>query len=696
MSDRHLGNWKVLLITALAVCVLAVPIYVMRELNAPPQAPAVDGAAFVGREECRACHQVEYDAWTGSDHDLAMDVADETTVLGDFADAVFTGKDITTRFFRRDGRFMVNTVGPGGDAEDFEITHVFGFEPLQQYLVPLPGGRLQCLTIAWDTERGQWFDLYPDQEIPPGDWLHWTGGAQNWNGMCAECHSTNLQKGYDWTTRTFDTTWSEIDVSCEACHGPGSRHVEWARVQPMARPDLPDQGLVISTRDLTAPELVNLCAPCHSRRAELGDYNHTQVPLLDQLLPRTLDEDLYHADGQILAEDYVYGSFVQSKMFTNDVSCRDCHDSHSGRLVLDGNALCLQCHRADAYDSYDHHFHKKIHEGKPSDGALCVKCHMPEQAYMMVDWRADHSIRIPRPDLTLAIGTPNACNTTDCHGDKPVEWSVQHFELWYGKARKPHYGTTIAAGRAGTPGARDELIRLAGDALYPAIVRATALSLLGRYPSPESTVAFTVALVDEDPLVRHTAVIQASAASAEAYVELLAPLLFDPVRGVRLMAASQLVAVPRELLLPYQQEALDENLQDYIAAMEYSLDFTHAGHNLGNLYAQLGDPAQAEGYYRAAIAVDDLAYGPKVNLALLLNTQGRNDEAEVLLREVLDHDPEMYEVAYSLGLLMGEMGRYEEAAHYLRIAVEGMPDHPRAAHNLRQIEDYLERTGGGR
>jgi predicted CXXCH cytochrome family protein len=620
-----------------------------------------------------------------------MDVANDQTVLGDFDDATFTSKGITTAFFRRDGAFFVNTQGPDGELADFEITHVFGHDPLQQYMVPFPGGRLQCLSIAWDSDRGEWFDLYPYQEIPPDDWLHWTRAAQNWNGMCAECHSTNLKKGYDPVTSSYTTTWSEIDVSCEACHGPGSDHVAWAEIQPMARPEVESYGLVVDTGNMSSTELVELCAPCHSRRSELGDYDHSSGALLQSHLPSLLDAGLYHADGQILDEVYVWGSFTQSKMYLNDVRCSDCHDSHSLELKFEGNDLCLQCHRADAYDTREHHFHKKLHEGEPSDGALCVKCHMPEQPYMVIDERADHSLRVPRPDLSQTLGTPNACSQGGCHDDKPLNWSVDAFTRWYGEAKKPHYGPTLAAGREGRPEAQDDLVRLAADELYPAIVRATALSLLGRYPGEVSVRAFTTALADADPLVRYTAVTSVVAGGSEELVELVAPLLFDPVKAVRMQAAVQLADIDANLLKPYQREALAEALSEYRKAMEYSLDFAFAGHNLGNLAARLGDAAEAEKYYRTAILIDDLFYPAKANLAVVLNSRGRNDEAEALLRSILEDYPEQYDVAYSLGLLLAEMGRYPEAESYLAVAAEGMPDHPGAARNLQAVREYLAR-----
>ena len=694
MTNDPLHRWKVLGVAATAVIVLSVPAWVIRQGGAETTGQIEDaGATFVGREVCRPCHEAAFTSWQGSDHDLAMDMATAETVRGDFDNVVFTSKGVTSSFFMRDGKFFVNTEGPDGELADFEITHTFGHEPLQQYLVPFPGGRLQCLSIAWDADLEEWFDLNPDTVIPPDDWLHWTRAAQNWNGMCAECHSTNLLKNFDAASNTYDTTWSEIDVSCEACHGPGSEHVAWADIQPMARPDLPDYGLVVRTGDITSQEQVDLCAPCHSRRSELGDWDHSTTALLDSHLPSVLDEGLYHADGQILDEVYVWGSFTQSKMYANDVRCTDCHDAHSMKLLFEGNDLCLQCHRADAYDTSEHHFHKKIHEGEPSDGALCIKCHMPEQPYMVIDERADHSLRVPRPDLSQTLGTPNACSQGGCHDDRPLSWSVDAFTKWYGQAKKPHYGPTLAAGREGRPEALDDLVRLAGDELYPAIVRATALSLLGRYPGEESTRAFAVALADPEALLRHTAVNSFVASSPEELVELVAPLLFDPMRAVRLQAAVQLADAPDQLLKPYQREALADTLAEYRKAMEHSLDFAFAGHNLGNLAARLGDAAEAERYYRAAVSIDDLFYPAKANLAVLLNARGQNDEAEAVLRSILDAYPEEHEVAYSLGLLLAEMGRYVEAESYLARAAAGMPDHPGAARNLRAIREYLTQRG---
>jgi Flp pilus assembly protein TadD len=679
-----LRRWRILGVVALGIIVVAIPLYVAKEHRrralATPSDPSAVG--FVGRESCIDCHRQAYETWLGSDHDHAMAPADEQTVLGDFDDTVFEYGGVTSRFYREDGRYLVYTEGPGGEMGEFEITHTFGVEPLQQYLVPFPGGRMQALSIAWDTEQHRWFRMYPGQEIPPDDWLHWTRNGQNWNGMCAECHSTNLRKGYDPEAKTFNTTWSEIDVSCEACHGPGSRHVAWAEIEPMARPEIDDFGLVVRTSGIDNRQQVELCAPCHSRRTELGDYDHTRIDLMDSLLPALLREGLYHADGQILDEVYVWGSFVQSKMFQRDVRCSDCHDVHSLKPIKQGNELCLQCHEASAYDAYEHHFHKKIHEGKPSDGALCVKCHMPEQPYMVVDYRADHSLRVPRPDLTLRIGVPNACSQSGCHDDKPVQWSADAYTKWYGQARKPHVGTILAAGRARGPEARDDLVMLAGNSLHPAIVRATALHLLQGYAGEATDSAIRRALADEEALVRHTALDILALTDPAELVSLVAPLLFDAVPAVRMRAAAQLAQAPPELLKPYQREAFDEVLAEYVAAMEYSLDFSFAGMNLGNLHSALGRPEQAERYFRTAIEVDDLFYPAKMNLAVLLSQQGRSAEAEPLLRQVIEAYPDQHDAAYSLGLLLAELSRPTEAVPFLRQAAEGMPAASRVRYNL--------------
>jgi cytochrome c553 len=317
------------------------------DLETPDQIPAKrqsKGIEYVGRQACIDCHKNQYDLYVGSDHDMAMDIATEETVLGDFNDVTFNHFGVSSRFYKKAGKHYVYTEGPEGDYEEYEIKYTFGIRPLQQYLIEFPGGAYQCLPLCWDTrpkEQGgqHWFHIYDNERILPSDILHWTRITQNWNYMCSECHSTNLRKNFDRFSETYNTTWSEIDVSCEACHGPGSEHVRWAEAadKGQAYPTTGFLGLAIrlkevdgatwvfkepetGTAERTIPRdstaLVEMCARCHARRTLIHEeYVHNRS-LLDTHMPSVLEEQLYYPDGQILEEVYVYGSFLQSKMYT--------------------------------------------------------------------------------------------------------------------------------------------------------------------------------------------------------------------------------------------------------------------------------------------------------------------------------------------------------------------------------------------
>ena len=704
-SDKT-ATWELIGLIATMVIIVSLPVYyfsVVKDLEqlviSKPE------PTFVGSVECEECHKPEYDNWQGSHHDLAMDVASDTSVLGDFNDAEFSLHGVTSRFYKKDGQYFVHTNGPGGEMGDFEITHTFGWYPLQQYLIPFPGGRLQTLPIAWDSKQNLWYRVPPEGPTDPGDWLYWTNAAQNWNGMCAQCHSTNLKKNYDPETDSYNTTWSDIDVGCEACHGPGSKHVDWAQMAEMARPQTQNFELVLKTSDISSREQVELCAPCHSRRGSMGDDAHTKTDLLDNYLPSLLTEDLYFADGQIQDEVYVYGSFIQSKMYRHDVRCSDCHEVHSIKLVREGNDLCLQCHRAAQYDSKAHHFHKQEGEaGEPvksaegeilfevGTGALCVQCHMPGRNYMGVDYRPDHSFRIPDPVLNAAIGAPDGC--LRCHVDKQSQWSQDSMREWYGPGLTPHYGTIFASARQGDPEAGQDLLRLAADLLYPVNVRATALSMLAAYPSEESIQAMEIALMDEEALIRRTAVASIYLPDMEKLAKLIAPSLYDPVKTVRIEAASRLAGDMSKLLDKEQQKVFQLVLQEFIDSMEYSADFASARHNLANLYTRLDRPEDVIKHYQKAIDIDDQFYPAKVNLAIVYSQRGQNEQAEQLLREVVAEQPELYEAAYSLGLLLVEMQNYREGVAYLEQASRGLPERARIHYNLGLLYAQLQNITG--
>jgi tetratricopeptide (TPR) repeat protein len=624
-----------------------------------------------------------------------MQEVSEATVLGDFEDASFTSLGLTRRFFRRDGGHFVRSEGRDGELADFEIAYTFGVSPLQQYLIRFPDGRIQALDIAWDSrpesEGGQrWFSLYPDERFAPDDPLHWTGRLQNWNYMCADCHSTRVERNYRADEDRFETSFAEIDVSCEACHGPGSAHVAWAEARGPGDSS-GDPGLAVDLRrgsqwrfepeapiarrhGSASPLELETCARCHSRRSSLRESEPGR-PLLDTHRPALLDEGLYHADGQILDEVYVYGSFLQSRMHAQGVTCSDCHDPHGLELRAEGNALCAGCHQPTHYDRPEHHHHPV---GSP--GAQCVACHMPSRVYMGVDARRDHGFRVPDPHRSAALGAPDAC--TDCHTDRTAGWAASAVEGWTGRANASagHFGAVLEAGRRGAPGAGQALARLAGADDQAGIVRATALRLLREQPGPDLAEAVSIAARDDDGLVRLAALEAAEALEPGTRLRLAGPLLRDPLLAVRLQAATTLAPVPPALWSPGDRVSLAKALDEYRGVQELHADLPESHLNLGVLHATFGELEAAANAYRTALRIDPGFSPASINLSDVYRAQGRDTDGERALRAALERLPQDADLLHALGLLLVRERRLEEAIRALEEAARRAPDRARYAY----------------
>lgn len=655
-----------------------------------------DAAHHVGTAKCATCHQGQHELWNESHHDLAMQEANADTVLGNFDDQTFTYHGVTSTFFRRDGRYFLRTDGPDGQLEDYPVKYCFGVTPLQQYLIEFPGGRLQASALCWDSrpaEQGgqRWFHLYPDENITHDDPLHWTRRHQTWNHQCASCHSTDLRRRYDPANDRYDTTWFELDVACEACHGPGSRHVAWAEdgaagidkglMVPFPRPATwvfePGNRIAVREPPLDAHVEVDACAPCHARRSVIHEQPALGHEFLDTHRPAALDQRLYHPDGQIQGEVYVWGSFVQSKMYHEGVTCSDCHDPHSLQLRAEGNALCTRCHLASEYDAASHHFHEPA-----SSGSQCVDCHMPSRTYMVVDPRRDHSFRIPRPDLSVALGTPNAC--TACHRGRTAQWAADTVAGWFPEREWPaHFGEALHAAHSDRRGAGTLLEKLARDPAQPAIARASALELLGARGLPASLETVRPALSDVDPLVRRAALTALQAIAPTLRIELARDLLVDPVRSVRIEAA-RLIETSRPLesgvgQLPSAETdaPLRDALAEYHAALEINADQPWSHVNRALLHLARGDQASAEQSYLSALRIDPDSIEASANLADLYRELERDDRAEAILRSGLARNPDSAELGHALGLLLVRTKRLPEALHFLELAADRRPENAR-------------------
>lgn len=682
---------------------------------------------FVGAAVCGECHEQELDLWQGSHHDLAMKEATAETVLGDFDDAVIEAHGVESRFFRRDGGFFVHTDGPDGELRDYRIRYTFGWYPLQQYLIEFPGGRLQALGLAWDSraqEAGgqRWFHLYPDADstgpMDHSNPLHWTAADQTWNYQCADCHSTDLRKGYDAEKQIYDTRYAEINVACEACHGAGARHVEWARAEAAGQTsgapsatDAAGRGLLVDLKDrdggvwLVDPDTgkpvrsvvrspeggphvgIEICAQCHSRRGRIGEAPSPGEPLHQGFRLALLDPDLYFADGQIKDEVFVFGSFIQSRMYHQGVVCADCHEPHSLSLHAEGNAVCARCHVPARYDSPEHHHHEA-----GSSGAACVACHMPQRFYMLVDERADHSLRVPRPDLSLTLGTPNACN--ECHRDKDAAWAAAAVETWYPDPayRGPHFGEALEAAARNAPDATERLIALAGDPAEPAIARATALSRLHERADPAAIMTVRRLLADPQPLVRAQAVRFLDLSDVQTRIELAWPLLSDPALPVRLEAARVLAPVMRQGIGGKLAAQLNTALEEYATAEMVNADRPEAHLNLGLLALEAGEARMAEEAYRNALRLDGGFTPARVNLADLYRALGREADAEAELRAGLVSDPDSADLHFALGLAEVRAKRLDAAIGNLARANELSPESTRYAYVYGIALDGAGRT----
>lgn len=656
-------------------------------------------AGFVGAMHCASCHQQQYDDWQGSHHEQAMMHANAQSVLGDFDNSSFDYNGIRSTFFKKGEDFWVNTDGANGQLQDFKIAYTFGVEPLQQYLVGFDDGRYQALSIAWDARPksagGQrWFHLYPEEEVDSDDVLHWTRYANNWNSRCAECHSTNLNKNYQPSSNSFNTTWSDINVACESCHGPGGEHIDWAAndtadvTSAVGNKGLRRKlavhnhwqrlpGMATASIDYLEEnnrEQVNRCAACHSRRGTINTHTHNQAlsaQLLDSHLPSLITMPLYFADGQIRDEVYVYGSFMQSKMQQQGVTCSNCHNPHSLKLKTEGNQLCAQCHNPSQFDSPKHH-----HHAQNSAGAQCVDCHMPQTTYMVVDPRRDHSLRIPQPQLSQQLGVPNACN--QCHVDRSVDWALKAFERWYPDWQERSVGPLFAAANNGQAQAMPQLAALSNDVTQPLMVRASAVEMLASYNHQYAINSAITQLQSLEPLIRLGALQALDNMSLQQRMQHLWPLLQDPVLAVRLAATRLLagVALPDQgeaLLDPKRQQLLNKAVADYIAAMQESADMPAGQMQLGLMYLARKQFDQAENAYRQALLIEPSFIPALMNLADLYRQQGRDRQAKPLLEKALAIDAQNADSQYAMGLLYIRLGQTAAAVEHLAAAAQAAP-----------------------
>jgi predicted CXXCH cytochrome family protein len=705
--------WRIAGVVALVLLVGAATWFALARRGGAGPHPAGQvshaGPTFVGSERCAPCHADQARAWRGSHHAAAMQYPTERSVLGDFKDSSFAYSGVTSTFFRRDGKYGIRTDGADGKLADFEIEYTFGVAPLQQYLVELPKGHVQAVPIAWDSrDRGgggqRWFHLYPDEKVDFNDELHWTRRAQNWNFMCADCHSTNIVKGYDAASDTYNTSYSEISVGCEACHGPGSAHLEWADHKTadgslgltvalderhgVSWATDPAAGKPRRSLSRSGEREIGVCAQCHARRSQIAEGYRAGQPFLDHYLPELILPELYYPDGQQRAEVYIWGSWLQSRMNAAGVTCSDCHEPHTQKLRVSGNGLCTQCHSAAAYDRPAHHHHVTN-----SPGAQCVACHMPTTNYMVVDPRRDHSMRVPRPDQSVALGVPNACDR--CHRERGAAWAASAIRTWLGRdaAGYQAFAATFHGAEARDPRVEPALAQLVADTRQPAVVRASAAARLAELGRFDPNLAGELAR-DADPLARLGATRLAEALPPEARAGQVVSLLEDPRRAVRIEAARVLAvaqgAIPERLEAAWQTAS-----GEYLATLRYSSDRPESRAALGNFLSAQGKTDEAQAAFASALALDPQFVPAYANSADLWRGTGRDDQAAAELEQGIARAPRSAALHFALGLTRVRQHQQAAALESLQRAVELDPNVARYTYVYAVALNSAGRVGEG-
>lgn len=638
---------------------------------------------------CMGCHTSATHEWQKSDHAMSMALPTSNTVLGDFNNKKAQLYEQAALFFEENGEYKTTISDlDTNKSETFTVKYTFGHYPLQQYLVATKAGTYQIMPFAWDarpTEQGgqRWYHNNSTEKIAANDRLHWRQPLQNWNGMCADCHSDELVRNYDATSNIFNTQYSGINVGCVSCHGVMDTHLKQVQattdilsnIEPvieMGKWTLSDKAdTAIWKGPARNNEFMQTCFACHSLRSPLTDGFKAKTKFLDQFSPNLVTPPLYYPDGQIKEEVYVYGSFLQSKMYDKGVNCLDCHNPHTMKLKIEGNGLCLQCHKASEFDTQRHHKHTPF-----TKGAQCVNCHMPDAVYMGVDNRRDHSFKIPSPALSDAFETPNAC--TDCHESKSNSWAADAVKKWYPQAEP--ISTTkqnLMKLRHGQSISLEAHFQIINDTNIDIINRASALELISQSTQ-------TLSANQLDPFIRHSEdLIRLAAARAATLVDerqridVLSPLLNDSLKSVRTAAAQSLVGLS---IAEQNIKVYTKAFNELLSANEVNAWRGEGRVNQGNIALQSNNLIGAELAYKASIEIDPYFPVGYMNLADLYRAKQREDMVAKVLINGLEKVPNSADVFYAYGLHLVRLKQISKAVDYFKQAMHLNADNEQLAY----------------
>lgn len=658
------------------------------------------GYAFAqsSNANCVNCHAEQVADWQQSDHAKAMAKATPASVLSDFNNAEVTHFTQKALFYHNDNGYFIRFTQKG-QSTDYKVSYTFGHYPLQEYLIDVGSGKLQVFPFAWDSrdlaQGGQrWYPMYADEDIAANDRLHWLQPLQNWNGMCADCHSDGLKRNYNASYDTFNTQFDNINVGCQSCHGEMANHYDSTQQHAtsslgMSRDEEKALGHWLLTKGEPVAHwqgpkrdnaFMDTCFSCHALRSPLTDGFKPHTPFLDQFTPNFITPPLYYADGQIKEEDYVYGSFLQSKMFANGVNCLDCHDQHTMKVKIQGNGLCLQCHNSEVYQQPEH-----IRHPLDSEGAQCVNCHMPQTTYMGVDARRDHSFRIPHPELSEKYGMPNGC--TNCHNEESNNWAKEQIRNWHKNPTPlPNAEAHFISLMHGEGLPLNQHIALINDTSVSAIKRASALTMLPYAVASLSDKDVSAWVHSDEPLIRLALAQTGQLLPPAERLKSYQTLLNDKYKAIRVAAANQLVG------FGLKSDAFKQAFNELLTANAMSTWRGEGNLNQSLILLRQQKASQAMELLKQGIEVDPYFAPNYVNLADIYRNLGQAENEASTLEKGVEANPASSLLQYSQGLYFIRSGDQPAALGAFKLAMNNEPANPQYAYVYLLTMDSLGDT----
>jgi predicted CXXCH cytochrome family protein len=611
---------------------------------------------FAGSGSCQGCHEQEHSQWARSLHLQMTRPADTAAVIGDFSNVSFTGNGRAYRTEERGGKRFISVSHGGRPFKTFEVNYTLGAKRFQGYLSRLPDGGLYVLPAFWHIAQKRWIDWKEITPVPDGN----HDLRQIWNVTCFNCHATNLDARFDVASKTYNTSWSEMGLGCEACHGPGKPHIalmeEWKRT---GKPSPKAPIGIFAPRGAAPRQVFDMCAYCHGNKNNLflgftpGDrLEEYALPfLVSQPMPSDDPQGDFWPDGRPSRFNRPQALTLSGCFMKGNVTCTNCHVAHGSRQehslkvsIAESDRLCTQCHEPlSAAENVERHTRHPL----KSQGSRCIECHMSDVNWRLLIRRRDHTFAAPVPEMTAKYGVPNGCTT--CHEGRTPEWAMKTMDEWYGDRERRRRAMQVAdtfylAGNqdvASLPG----LASLVLDRGRGMLVRASAAEFIGRVfavangqgddpastgraqtsvegaststPRPQLDTpaiaaplrrkvvnALIGALADAEPAVRASALKSLAAIGDRAAAMAMIARLLDDVRLVRVHAAQGLLQMGIAQLPPPGDAPLQRAQEEWAQGLSAFPDMATNHTMRGWLESQRGRQLEAGRALDTALALD--------------------------------------------------------------------------------------------